>query len=84
MGSRISASVCDLEMIEHSAPRRLNHFTPLRYPGGKAKLAPFVKSLLAENALDDGVYIEPFAGGAGIAMQLLLHSLWIWPGTSWM
>lgn len=60
-------------MIEHSAPRRLNHFTPLRYPGGKAKLAPFVKSLLSENALDDGVYIEPFAGGAGIAMQLLLQ-----------
>lgn len=55
------------------SPRRLVHFTPLRYPGGKAKLAPFVKALLSENTLEDGVYIEPFAGGAGIAIQLLLQ-----------
>lgn len=56
-----------------NAPHRLNHFTPLRYPGGKAKLAPFIKALLAENDLEDGWYIEPFAGGAGIAVQLLLQ-----------
>lgn len=53
--------------------RRLTHFTPLRYPGGKAKLAPFVKAVLIENNIEDGVYIEPFAGGAGIALQLLLQ-----------
>jgi DNA adenine methylase len=56
-----------------SKPRRLLHFTPLRYPGGKAKLATFVKSLLKENHLLDGEYVEPYAGGAGIALELLFH-----------
>lgn len=47
--------------------------TPLRYPGGKGKLANFVKLLVSENALLDGHYAEPFAGGAGVALSLLLH-----------
>jgi DNA adenine methylase len=51
----------------------LIHFTPLRYPGGKAKLAAYVKSLLKENRLLDGEYVEPYAGGAGIALELLFH-----------
>jgi DNA adenine methylase len=56
-----------------SAPSRLTHFTPLRYPGGKGKLAGYVKSLLKANGLLDGEYVEPYAGGAGIALELLLH-----------
>lgn len=55
------------------AQSRLLHFTPLRYPGGKARLAPFVKSLMKENRLLDGEYAEPYAGGAGIAIELLLQ-----------
>lgn len=53
--------------------RRLVHYTPLRYPGGKAKLAGFVKRILEENDLQDGQYVEPFAGGAGIALELLFQ-----------
>jgi DNA adenine methylase len=53
--------------------RRLKHFSPLRYPGGKAKLASYVKSIIVENGLSDGVYVEPFAGGAAVAMELLLQ-----------
>lgn len=49
-----------------------SYYTPLRYPGGKAKLAPFVKELMKANDLIDGHYVEPFAGGAGIAIELLL------------
>lgn len=45
--------------------------TPLRYPGGKTQLAPFVGSLLSLNGLQGGHYAEPFAGGAGIAWRLL-------------
>lgn len=56
-----------------SGARRLNHFTPLRYPGGKGKLAAYVKALLADNDLLDGEYVEPYAGGAGIALELLLQ-----------
>jgi DNA adenine methylase len=52
---------------------RLIHFTPLRYPGGKAKLAAFVKSLMKENRLLDGEYVEPYAGGAAIALELLFE-----------
>ncbi len=49
------------------------HFTPLRYPGGKGKLASFIKSVISENGLLDGEYVEPYAGGAAIALELLLH-----------
>jgi len=55
------------------AQHRLIHFTPLRYPGGKAKLAAYVKSLMKENRLLDGEYVEPYAGGAAIALELLFH-----------
>lgn len=54
-------------------PRPSAFYTPLRYPGGKGKLAPYVKRLFEENSLVDGVYVEPYAGGAAVAMELLLH-----------
>jgi DNA adenine methylase len=54
-------------------PSRLIHFSPLRYPGGKGKLAAYVKAIIVENGLSDGEYVEPFAGGAAVAMELLLQ-----------
>ena len=45
--------------------------SPLRYPGGKAALAPFLGETIALNGLSDCAYFEPFAGGAGTALQLL-------------
>jgi DNA adenine methylase len=53
--------------------RRLIHYTPLRYPGGKGKLASYIKRILEENKLVDGEYAEPYAGGAAIALELLFH-----------
>lgn len=50
-----------------------HHSSPLRYPGGKAKLATYVKAVLRANSLLDRTYIEPYAGGAGVALSLLLH-----------
>lgn len=47
--------------------------TPLRYPGGKQRLAPFVIEIMEANDLIGGDYIEPYAGGAGVAMELLLN-----------
>ncbi len=47
-------------------------YTPLRYPGGKAKLAPFIKTIFEGNGLCDAHYVEPYAGGAGIGLSLLL------------
>lgn len=46
-------------------------FSPLRYPGGKQQLAGYVKKLVAVNQLFDGIYAEPYAGGAGVALDLL-------------
>lgn len=46
--------------------------TPLRYPGGKQRLAPFLLEVLEENALVGGDYAEPYAGGAGAGIELLL------------
>jgi DNA adenine methylase len=59
--------------LSDSVQSNLIHFTPLRYPGGKAKLAAYVKSLIKENRLLDGEYVEPYTGGAGIALELLFH-----------
>lgn len=56
-----------------SEPRPSAYYTPLRYPGGKGKLVPYVKRIFEQNALVDGVYVEPYAGGAAVAMELLLH-----------
>lgn len=47
--------------------------TPLRYPGGKSKLSPFLQEVIEINGMVDGSYVEPFAGGAGVAMHLLLN-----------
>lgn len=46
--------------------------TPLRYPGGKSQLRPYITALLESNGLTGGAYVEPYAGGAGLAMGLLL------------
>lgn len=48
------------------------YLSPLRYPGGKAKLANFVKLLLRTNRLCDAHYVEPYAGGASVALALLM------------
>ena len=52
--------------------RVMNKFvSPLRYPGGKLKVVDYVKRLFEANELLDGTYIEPYAGGASVALTLL-------------
>lgn len=46
--------------------------TPLRYPGGKQKIAPFITELIEANNIFNGHYVEPYCGGAGVALELLL------------
>lgn len=47
-------------------------YTPLRFPGGKSKIYPFVASLIYCNELHGCTYAEAFCGGAGLAIKLLL------------
>jgi DNA adenine methylase len=63
-------------MISTSAiqlKRQLQHFyTPLRFPGGKSSLSSFFGSLIETNGLSHVQYVEPYAGGAGAALTLLI------------
>jgi DNA adenine methylase len=47
------------------------YHSPLRYPGGKRKVANYVKYLFEVNDLLDGDYAEPYAGGCSVALALL-------------
>jgi DNA adenine methylase len=47
-------------------------YTPLRYPGGKTSLFRFFEEIIGHNQWKDVVYIEPYAGGAGAALSLLI------------
>lgn len=46
--------------------------SPLRYPGGKNKIYKYIKNLIERNDLKGCTYIEPFAGGCGLSMPLLM------------
>ncbi len=50
---------------------KLKRLSPLRYPGGKAKILDFVIRLIEDNNLSGSHYVEPYAGGAGVALGLL-------------
>lgn len=50
-------------------------FTPLRYPGGKARFAPMIADVINGNTLAGGHYLEPYAGGAGVALVLLMDGV---------
>ncbi|MCY8502723.1 DNA methyltransferase [Bacillus subtilis] len=47
------------------------NLSPLRYPGGKNKTYNYIKYLVNKNRIS--TYIEPFAGGAAVALRLLIN-----------
>jgi DNA adenine methylase len=56
-----------------SVPLKQQYPSPLRYPGGKTKLANFLKLVMLKNSLVGSEYVEPYAGGAGVALALLFE-----------
>lgn len=48
-------------------------YSPLRYPGGKASFSPFIAKVMELNGVSGGHYLEPYAGGAGVALNLLFN-----------
>lgn len=52
----------------------MNYVSPLRYPGGKLKVVDYIKKLFDVNDLTGGTYIEPYAGGASVALSLLFDN----------
>jgi len=47
--------------------------TPLRYPGGKSGLTDFLARIACAGELRETCYVEPYCGGAGAAIGLLLR-----------
>lgn len=52
--------------------KRCVDFSPLRYPGGKSSLTDFFTKIIDTNFDSKPRYVEPYAGGAGAAIALLL------------
>jgi DNA adenine methylase len=50
-------------------------YSPLRYPGGKSQLFSYIKSIINYNKYNSYTYVEPFAGGAGLALKLLYKNV---------
>lgn len=48
------------------------YISPLRYPGGKARLAGYIDRLIGAQNPRPRHYAEPFCGGAGAALKLLV------------
>jgi DNA adenine methylase len=51
--------------------KEVSILSPLRYPGSKRRLASYIKQALKLNDLHPSLFVEPFAGGASVALQLL-------------
>ncbi|TDF34558.1 DNA adenine methylase [Alteromonadaceae bacterium M269] len=47
--------------------------SPLRYPGGKTAIWPLISKIISDNELTRGHYCEPYAGGCGLALTLLMN-----------
>jgi DNA adenine methylase len=49
--------------------------SPLRYPGSKRYLSAYIKAAIRLNNLRPNLFVEPFAGGASVAIQLLAEGI---------
>ncbi len=59
----------------HNMQGHRSLLSPLRYPGSKRRLVGYIRTALELNALRPSLYIEPFAGGASVALQLMEDDL---------
>ena len=51
----------------------MKFYSPLRYPGGKTFLASELGRIVDAIRTNRPTYIEPYAGGAGVAFYLLFN-----------
>jgi DNA adenine methylase len=55
--------------------KKLPYISPLRYPGSKRKLVPYIEEIISTNNFHASLYIEPFVGGGSVALSLLRDNL---------
>lgn len=53
----------------------MKSLSPLRYPGGKTKFYDNLIKIFKDNKIENPIYIEPFAGGIGLALKLLNENI---------
>lgn len=56
---------------EFPGDKDVSIISPLRYPGSKRRLARFIALTLELSDLEPEIFVEPFAGGASVSLQLL-------------
>jgi DNA adenine methylase len=60
-----------MDSAKYAALQVRRNASPLRYPGGKRAFAPYLAKVIIANDLKGCRYLEPYAGGAGAALELL-------------
>lgn len=55
--------------------REASIVSPLRYPGAKRRLCGYIREVLRLNSIRPKLFVEPFAGGANVALDLLSKDL---------
>lgn len=56
-------------------PNKVQHFSPLRYPGSKALLVDYIHAVILENNITGCTIIEPYAGSAIISIFALFSGI---------
>ena len=64
-------SLAATKMISRPRPQGDCGKSPFRYPGGKAVMLPEIHAAICSSPNSISTYAEPFAGGAGAAIELL-------------
>jgi len=66
----VSDDADELAITWETLVRRRTVLSPLRYPGGKRRLVPYIAAALQLNDLAADLFVEPLAGGASVALEL--------------
>jgi DNA adenine methylase len=61
--------------MQPALPVRCGDLSPLRYPGSKQKLVPYLVELLHHNDVQIDTLVEPFVGGGSVFLHLLMNGL---------
>jgi len=49
--------------------------SPLRYPGSKQKLVPYIEKILTFNCISPDTIVEPFVGGGSVTLSLITNGI---------
>lgn len=51
------------------------NISPLRYPGSKQNLIPYIERILVHNCLSPDILVEPFVGGGSVFLSLITRGI---------